>query len=109
MNQMTPSAPAAIRIGWLLPVGTGYSVILPSVVMRPILLPLYSVNHSALSEPTVMQTGPAFGTGYSVIFPSIVIRPILLPPNSANQIVPSGPVIRRVGPLLAFGSGNSVT
>jgi hypothetical protein len=38
--------------GSLEAVGTGYSVIAPNVVMRPILLPSPSVNHSAPSDPS---------------------------------------------------------
>jgi len=43
--------------GPLLAVGTGYSVITPAVVMRPILFPAYSVNHSAPSGPAVIPPG----------------------------------------------------
>ena len=51
------------------------------VVMRPILLPLNSVNQSAPSGPAVISNGSLFevGTGYSVIVPEVVMRPILLP------------------------------
>src|ERR1700733_8680559 len=50
-------------------VGTVYSVIAPPVVIRPILLPLYSVNHNAPSGPAVMPSGllPLVGTGYSLM------------------------------------------
>jgi hypothetical protein len=61
-----------------LALGTGYSVITPAVVMRPILLPPYSVNQSAPSGPAVIDCGSllAVGTGYSVIAPAVVMRPI---------------------------------
>ena len=36
-------------------VGTGTSVYTPAVVMRPILLLIFSVNHSAPSGPVVMK------------------------------------------------------
>ena len=39
--------------------GCVYSVITPAVVIRPILLPAYSVNHSAPSGPAVMSDGSA--------------------------------------------------
>jgi hypothetical protein len=43
--------------GWLLVVGILVSVIVPSVAMRPMLLPNCSVNHSAPSGPCVMLAG----------------------------------------------------
>src|ERR1700730_16242554 len=53
----------------LFAVGTGYSVIVPAVVMRPILLPVPSVNHRLPSGPAVMSRAPppAVGTGNSVM------------------------------------------
>ena len=48
----------------------------PPVVIRPILLPEYSANHSAPSGPAAMSIGllPAVGTAYSAITPAVVIR-----------------------------------
>jgi hypothetical protein len=68
-------------------VGVGYSVKLPPVVIRPILLVAYSVNHKAPSEPAAMWCGPLFavGVGYSVKLPPVVIRPILLVTYSVNH------------------------
>jgi hypothetical protein len=40
-------------VGWLPAVGTGYWVMVPAVVIRPILLPWDPVNHSAPSGPEV--------------------------------------------------------
>ena len=56
MNQSAPSGPVAIP---LLPleVGTGYSVIVPAVVIRPIELPDCSVNHKAPSGPAATLFG----------------------------------------------------
>src|SRR6266511_385299 len=74
------------------PVGMGYSVMAPSVVIRPMLLPMYSVNHSLPSGPEAMPQGAlsGVGMGYSVMAPSVVIRPIL-PLDSVNHRLPSGP------------------
>jgi len=84
-----------------LTVGTVYSVTVPDVVVRPILLVLNSVNQSAPSEPTAMSNGQllAVGTGYSVIAPVVVIRPILfaVPLYSVNQSAPSGPAVMPIG------------
>jgi hypothetical protein len=51
-------------------VPTGYSVICPFVVMRPMLFPLDSVNHSAPSGPVTISTGYECGVGIrcSVVF-----------------------------------------
>ena len=66
--------------GWLPAVGTGNSVIVPRVVIRPILLAPNSVNHRFPSGPAAMRSGvlSAVGRGNSVIVPAGVIRPILL-------------------------------
>ena len=65
----------------LLAVGIGNSVMTPAVVIRPILLPLLSVNQRLPSGPAVMPRGTASGVGIgnSVTTPAVVIRPILLP------------------------------
>src|SRR5258706_70471 len=54
--------------GKLLAVGTVNSVMTPPVVIRPILLPLCSMNQRAPSGPAVMPRGklPAVGTGNSL-------------------------------------------
>ena len=61
--------------------------------MRPILLPLDSVNHRLPSGPAVMHwmLGSAVGTGNSVMVPWGVMRPIRLALVSVNQRFPSGP------------------
>ena len=84
-------------------------MIAPAVVMRPILLPLNSVNHSAPSGPAVMPKGslPAVGIGNSVITPAVVMRPILLALRSVNHSAPSGPAVMPAGKLLAVVIGNS--
>ena len=79
--------------------GSAYSVITPAVVIRPILLPLDSVNHSAPSGPAVMSARNAsgVGSGYSVSWPSLVSRPIALPRSSLNHSAPSEPSTMSVG------------
>src|SRR5258707_13410636 len=86
---------SVISVGALTAVGTGNSVITPAVVIRPILLPTCSANHSAPSGPVVMPAGvpPAVGIGNSVITPAVVMRPILLLKASVNHSAPSGPVV----------------
>jgi hypothetical protein len=81
----------------------------PEVVIRPILLPMHSVNHSAPSGPVTMPRGllSAVGTGNSVMTPAGVIRPILLPSTSVNHTFPSGPAAIPRGLPLAVGTGNS--
>ncbi len=57
------------------------SLTTPDVVMRPIRLPLVSVNHKLLSGPSVMLRGPEFGeipALYSVTAPAVVILPMRL-------------------------------
>src|SRR4029077_14751174 len=44
VNQRFPSAPAAIRRGWLFDVGSGNSLTIPGGVIRPILSAANSVN-----------------------------------------------------------------
>jgi hypothetical protein len=84
---MMPSGPApAVR--------TGNSVMAPDVVMRPILLPAFSQNHSAPSAAGVIPIGRAFGVGVSnsTKLPSPgSIRPILDVPLSQNHRCRSGP------------------
>jgi hypothetical protein len=67
----------------------------PAVVIRPILLVLPSVNHSAPSGPAVIALPPmlAVGVGYSEIVPAVVIRPMLSPCCSVNHSAPSGPAV----------------
>jgi hypothetical protein len=61
--------------------------------MRPILLPLHSVNHSCPSSPTAILCGllSAVGTGHLATSPSGLIRPISFRVLSVNQRLPSGP------------------
>src|SRR4051812_39198550 len=109
VNQRAPSWPAVISSGMLFGVGSGYSVTWPPVVIRPILLPLVSVNHRLLSGPTAMPCGlPPLGSGYSVNWPLVEMRAILLPSLSANQLAPSGPLTMSPGKLSAVGILNSV-
>src|SRR2546421_341999 len=81
-----------------------------SDVMRPILLPLSSVNQRLPSGPAAIPYGELLvvGTGNSVMVPLGLMRPILLPLSSVNQRLPSGPAVIPVGPLSAVGTGNSV-
>jgi hypothetical protein len=80
-------------------VGIGNSVMVPVVVIRPIWLPLCSVNHSAPSGPAVMPKSPLLAVGIvnSVMVPVVVIRPILLLLKSENHNAPSGPAVM-IGP-----------
>jgi hypothetical protein len=83
------------------------SVMTPVVVVRPMLFPRYSVNHSAPSGPAVIPEGKLFavGTGYSVITPAVVMRPILLAEeNSVNHTAPSGPAVIPQGALSKVGT-----
>jgi hypothetical protein len=81
-NQRFPSGPATMPMGLLFLVGIGNSEVAPDGVMRPILLPKYSVNHRLLSGPRVMlPREPALfgvGIGNSSTTPAVVIRPIWL-------------------------------
>jgi hypothetical protein len=91
----------------LLAVGIVNSLVMtPAVVMRPILLPVFSANHSAPSGPTVMPKGwlLAVGIGNSVITSAVVMRPILLPKVSVNHSAPSGPTVMPKGPLWPWRS-----
>ena len=63
VNHRFPSGPAVISPGALGTVGIWYSVMAPSVVMRPILCPFSSVNQIAPSEPTVIPAGWLLGVG----------------------------------------------
>jgi hypothetical protein len=79
------------------------------VVMRPI-LPMISVNHSALSPLDVILVGsePGVESGYSVMLPPEVIRPILLPSSSVNQRVFPGPWVISAGAAPGVGMKNSL-
>src|SRR5260370_41535911 len=63
-------------------VGIANSVTTPLVVMRPILLAPFSVNHRLPSGPAVMPAGllVSVGVGNSVIAPAAVIRATRLTP-----------------------------
>src|SRR5215471_21814047 len=96
--------------GRLAGVGIGNSVMTPSGVIRPMLLPRASVNHRLPSEPAVISQGAerGVGTGNSVSTPSGVIRPIRLPGISVNHRFPSGPAVITSGCPPAV-TGYSVT
>src|SRR5437588_13074335 len=85
VNHKAPSGPVVMPHGWAWGLGRANSVILPSVVIRPILPLTDSVNHSAPSGPVVIP--PALlvsgGSVNSVTAPLVVIRP-LLPPTYVN-------------------------
>src|SRR6266496_3256808 len=96
--------------GLLLEVVTKNSVTTPAVVMRPILLASYSVNHRLPSGPAVMsKLRVVEGKGNSVKTPAVVILPILLAPDSLNQRLPSAPAAIPSGVLLEVGMEYSVT
>src|ERR1035441_2195555 len=98
---MAPSGPETMRRGVLDGVGIVNSVIVPDGVIRPILLPVYSVNHRLPSKPAVIAarvaTLLAVGTGNSMMAPVVVMRPILLAAISTNHRLPSGPAQIPVG------------
>src|SRR5258706_9649582 len=80
------------------------------LLMRPILLTDFSVNHMLPSGPAVIPAGSAFGDGigYSDTPPIGVTRPIaLVAPASVNQRLPSGPAAMLNG-RPAEGIPNSV-
>ena len=70
-------------------------MIIPAVVILPMLLPAYSVNHRLPSGPPVMLNGllPAVGAENSVITPAVVILPILFAVCLQNHRLPSGPLV----------------
>src|SRR5438445_599896 len=78
--------------------------------MRPILLPLSSVNQRLLSGPAVIPYGAllAVGAANSVTLTQVVRRPIWLRLTSVNQRLPSGPTVISFG-LPLVGGAYSVT
>src|SRR5215469_5338807 len=110
VNHTLPSDPTATELGLLDAVGTGYSVIDPSRVIWPTLLPCVSANQIAPSSPTVIPSGalPTVGIGYSVTKPVAVMRPIAPASSSVNHIAPSAAATISTGPASAVGSGYSV-
>src|SRR5436305_1002949 len=101
VNQRLPWGPAVMSKGTLELVGTGNSVMVPLVVIRPILFPaglVCSVNQRLPSGPAVMppgkQVSPQFvGRGNSVMVPAVVMRPMLFPEFSVNQGLRAGPLV----------------
>src|SRR5215831_18088271 len=96
-----PSGPAPT-------VGTGNSVTAPDVVIRPILLPAFSQNHSVPSAVGVIPIGRLFGVGVSNSMkrplPGFIL-PILDVPLSQNQRCRSGPNTMMYGLLCGVGIG----
>src|SRR5262249_30471392 len=82
----------------------------PLVVMRPILLPLFSVNQRLPSGPDVIANGwlLTVGTINSVMAPFVVMRAILSVACSVNQRLPSGPDVICWGLLPDVGTMYSV-
>src|SRR5580700_8069761 len=92
VNHSAPSGPVVIPSGSSAS-GTGYVVITPLVVIRPIALPNKLVNHSAPSGPTVICCGKLMReSAYLVTCPLVVILPID-PRPSVNHSAPSGPTV----------------
>ncbi len=58
MNQRFPSEPETMEYGSREGVGSGNSVIVPSGVTRPILLPIFSVNQTFPSGPFAIPQVP---------------------------------------------------
>src|SRR5438128_5165167 len=87
----------------------GNSEKVPSVVIRPILFPVHSVNQMAPSGPASMPSGWAWvvGTGYSEMVPGAVIRPMLPAWNSVSHTIPPAPTATSSGWLLGVGTRNS--
>src|SRR5215831_5941672 len=96
--------------GRLAGVGMANSVITPSGVIRPMLLPRISVNQRFPSGPAVISHGAerGVGTGNSVSTASGVMRPIRFPGISVNHTFPSGPAVITSGCPPAV-TGYSVT
>src|SRR6266567_296553 len=63
VNHSAPSEPTVIPAGKLETVGSGYSVTVPSIAIRPMLFPACSVNHTAPSGPVVSSRGSLYGVG----------------------------------------------
>src|SRR5262245_13734168 len=109
VNHRLPSGPEVISAGKPPDVGTGNSVTVPVMVIRPILLTPASVNQRLLSGPTAIPaTSCVTPVGSSVIVPDGVIRPILPELYSTNQTFPAGPATIPNGSELAVGTGYSV-
>src|SRR4051812_12451856 len=95
------------------PVGRGTPVKTPAVVIRPMLFPVYSVNQSAPSGPTVIHdpgprppvTGYSLNVPISDCVPITTIRPIMFAEISLNQMLLSGPATTVRGLVV---TGNSV-
>src|ERR1700691_2263207 len=104
---MLPSGPSMIPRG-LLFAASGYSLMASVVVLiLPMLLAVYSVNHMYPPGPSAMLRGPLAdpaGRVYSVMVPPGVISPILPALYSVNQMLPSGPRAIPFGWLLAVGT-----
>src|SRR5579872_1448100 len=99
--------------GWLpLTVGSGYSVIVPPVVICATRPMVYSVNHRVFEPggPGVMNEGPLpmVGVVNSVMPPAGVIWPILLVSDSVNQRLPSDPAAMLTGSAPLVGIVNSL-
>ena len=76
VNQRALSGPAVMSSGPAMP-GPVQLETDPSVVIRPIVLPVELVNHSALSMPTVIPWGPWIDTSLKTrTLRSVVIRSI---------------------------------
>src|SRR5215472_16121744 len=102
VNHSAASVPAVKCRGRLFGVGSGNSVITPLTVMRPILLPASSANHSAPSGPAKIPLASEqlrVGTGNSVVLPLGVMRAIMFTAFGANRAsivdhrLPSGPIV----------------
>jgi hypothetical protein len=57
VNQIEPSGPTTIDVGWLALVVTGYSVTVPVTVIWPTLFAFVSVNHKSSSGELTMAVG----------------------------------------------------
>lgn len=110
MNQTLPSGPTAIPTGAAASVGSSWTVMRPSMPIRPMALAWFMVNHIE-SPAAAMAEGNASvrGSGYSVTVPSVVTRPMRSAAVSVNHSAPSGPAAMPKGPHSAVGSANSVT
>ena len=92
-------------------VGSGNSVTVPDVVIRPRSLPVEVVNQRLSSGPVTTSLGRTPQQGpreNSAKTPAVEMRPILLLPASANQRLPSGPAVIPQGVASDVGMVNSV-
>jgi hypothetical protein len=106
-----PSGPVAMLNAPLPDTRPGYSVMVPSGVMRATRSAPPSTNHMLPSGPRVIPFGPcplgsdgSYGRAYSVTTPDMETRPMTSAPHSVNHTYPSMPAATRQVGLLVVNS-----